>query len=150
ARAVFALVALSFALTHFLGHAHAQSSLGIGSSEALLPSTGPFAGILNWINLQQKGFYRSLTGAMRTMRDGGGGAWVLVGVSIALRVSHAVLTCYGKAVISSYMLANELTLRRGVMLSFVTSTLQAATAIAVITAVCLMLRGSSISMSVAS
>lgn len=149
-RAVFALLALTYVLTHFLGQAHAQSSLGIGSSEAVLPSTGMFAGILNWINLQQQGFYRSLTGAMRTIRDGGGGAWVLVGLSFAYGVFHAAGPGHGKAVISSYMLANEVTLRRGVMLSFVSSALQAVTAIVIMTAVFLLLRGTSISMTDAS
>ncbi len=60
-RIVFALLALTFILTHFAGYAHAQSSLGIGANEATLPSTGLFAGLLNWINAQQQGFYRSLT-----------------------------------------------------------------------------------------
>ena len=32
-RAVFALLALTYVMTHFLGHAHAQSSLGIGTNE---------------------------------------------------------------------------------------------------------------------
>ena len=34
-RIVFALLALAYVLTHFLGHAHAQSSLGIGTNEAI-------------------------------------------------------------------------------------------------------------------
>src|SRR5690606_19408668 len=71
-RAVFAVLALTYVLTHFLGHAHAQSSLGIGASEATLPSAGLFAGALNWINAQQQSFYRALSGAMRGMRDGDG------------------------------------------------------------------------------
>jgi len=145
-RIAFALLALVYVMTHFLGHAHAQSSLGIGASEATLPSTGLFAGLLNWINTQQQGFYRALTGAMRTMRDGGGGTWVLVGLSFAYGVFHAAGPGHGKAVISSYMLANEVTLRRGIMLSFVSAMLQALTAIAVMGAVFLVLRGTSVSM----
>ena len=145
-RIAFALLALVYVMTHFLGHAHAQSSLGIGASEATLPSTGLFAGLLNWINTQQQGFYRALTGAMRTMRDGGGGTWVLVALSFAYGVFHAAGPGHGKAVISSYMLANEVTLRRGIMLSFVSAMLQALTAIAVMGAVFLVLRGTSVSM----
>lgn len=145
-RIVFALLALAFLFTHFAGYAHAQSSLGIGANEATLPSTGLFAGILNWINMQQQGFYRSLTGALRTMRDGGGGVWVLVGLSFAYGVFHAAGPGHGKAVISSYMLANEVALRRGVMLSFVSAMLQAVSAIAIMGAVFLVLRGTAISM----
>ena len=145
-RAVFALLALTYVLTHFIGHAHAQSSLGIGTNEATLPSTGMFAGILNWVNVQQQGFYRSLTGALREMRDGGGGIWILVGLSFAYGVFHAAGPGHGKAVISSYMLANEVALRRGVMLSFVSAMLQAVSAIVIVGAVFLVLRGTSVSM----
>ena len=145
-RAVFALLALTYVLTHFLGHAHAQSSLGIGASEATLPSTGLFAGIFNWVNAQQQSFYRALSGAMRGMRDGSGGAWLLAGLSFAYGVFHAAGPGHGKAVISSYMLANEVALRRGVLLSFVSAMLQAVSAIVLMGAVFLILRGTSVSM----
>ena len=145
-RAVFATLALTYVLTHFLGHAHAQSSLGIGASEATLPSTGLFAGAFNWINAQQQSFYRALSGAMRGMRDGDGGAWLLAGLSFAYGVFHAAGPGHGKAVISSYMLANEVALRRGVLLSFLSSMLQAVTAILVMTAVFFLLRGTAFSM----
>ncbi|TKT77675.1 nickel/cobalt transporter [Aquamicrobium sp. LC103] len=129
-----------------MGHAHAQSSLGIGTNEATLPSTGLFAGLLNWINLHQQQFYRSLTGALRSMRDGGGGVWLLVGLSFAYGVFHAAGPGHGKAVISSYMLANEVALRRGVFLSFISAILQGVSAIVIMTLVFLVLRGTSVSM----
>jgi nickel/cobalt exporter len=148
-RGVFALLAVTYVLL-LVRHGHAQSSLGIGSNEATLPSTGLFSGLLNWINVQQQGFYRSLTGAMRAMRDGNGGAWLLVGLSFAYGVFHAAGPGHGKAVISSYMLANEVALRRGVVLSFLSSALQALTAIIIITVVFLALRGTAVSMTDAS
>jgi nickel/cobalt transporter (NicO) family protein len=145
-RVVFGLLALTYVLTHFLGHAHAQSSLGIGSNEATLPSSGLFAGWLNWINVQQQAFYRELTGALKAMRQDGSNLWVLIGLSFAYGIFHAAGPGHGKAVISSYMLANEVALRRGIMLSFVSAFLQAATAVAVMALVFLVLRGTSISM----
>lgn len=145
-RAIFALLAIVYVLTLFVHPSHAQSSLGIGVNEATVPSTGLFAGLMNWINVQQQGFYRSLTGALREMRDGGNAVWLLVGLSFAYGVFHAAGPGHGKAVISSYMLANEVALKRGVMLSFVSAMLQAATAIAIMTAVFLVLRGTSVSM----
>ncbi len=145
-RIVFGLLLVAYVLTHFLARAHAQSSLGIGVNEATVPSTGFFAGLMNWINVQQQGFYRSLTGALKSMRDGGGGAWALVGLSFAYGVFHAAGPGHGKAVISSYMLANEVALRRGVMLSFVSAFLQALTAILMMTVVFFTLRGTTISM----
>ena len=145
-RVVFGLLALAYVMTHFLGHAHAQSSLGIGTNEATLPSTGVFAGWLNWINVQQQAFYRELTGALKAMRQDGSKLWLLVGLSFVYGIFHAAGPGHGKAVISSYMLANEVALRRGIMLSFVSAFLQAATAIAVMAVVFLVLRGTSISM----
>jgi nickel/cobalt exporter len=145
-RIVFGLLALTYVLTHFIGHAHAQSSLGIGTNEAIVPSTGLFSGWLAWINLQQQGFYRELTGALKGMREDGSRLWVLIGLSFAYGVFHAAGPGHGKAVISSYMLANEVALRRGIMLSFVSAFLQALTAILVMTLVFLVLRGTSVSM----
>jgi ABC-type nickel/cobalt efflux system permease component RcnA len=145
-RIVFAILALTYVLTHFLGHAHAQSSLGIGANEAVAPSTGLFAGWMNWINVQQQGFYRSLTGALKGMREDGGQVWLLVGLSFAYGIFHAAGPGHGKAVISSYMLANEVALRRGIMLSFVSAFLQALTAIVMMALVFLVLRGTAVSM----
>ncbi len=126
--------------------AHAQSSLGIGTNEPAMPSGGLFASWMVWINAEQQRFYRLLTGALKSIRDGGGGFWLLVGLSFLYGVFHAAGPGHGKAVISSYMIANEVALRRGVMLSFVSAMLQAATAIVLMTAVFLVLRGTAISM----
>jgi nickel/cobalt exporter len=145
-RIVFAFLAVAYVMSHLLTHAHAQSSLGIGASEATVPSTGLFASWMNWINIQQQQFYRALTGALKAMRTDGSKMWVLVGLSFAYGIFHAAGPGHGKAVISSYMLANEVALRRGIMLSFVSAFLQAFTAIAVMTLVFLVLRGTAISM----
>ncbi|TWG49391.1 MULTISPECIES: nickel/cobalt transporter [unclassified Aminobacter] len=145
-RAAFLLIAATGLLATLVSAGHSQSSLGIGSNEATLPATGMFAGLLNWINVHQQNFYRSLTGALRSMRDGGGGAWLLVGLSFAYGVFHAAGPGHGKAVISSYMLANEVALRRGILLSFLSALLQSLTAIIIMAAVFLILRGTSVSM----
>jgi nickel/cobalt exporter len=145
-RVVFALLVVAYVLSHFLPHAHAQSSLGIGANEATLPSTGFFGPFLNWVNLYQQQFYRSLTGALKAMRTDGSKLWLLVGLSFAYGIFHAAGPGHGKAVISSYMLANEVALRRGILLSFISAFLQALTAIIVMTLVFLVLRGTSISM----
>jgi nickel/cobalt transporter (NicO) family protein len=144
-RIMFAFLTAAYVASHFLTHAHA-SSLGIGTNEATLPSTGLFAHWMNWINVQQQQFYRSLTGALKAMRTDGSKMWLLVGLSFTYGIFHAAGPGHGKAVISSYMLANEVALRRGIMLSFVSAFLQAFTAIAVMTLVFLVLRGTAISM----
>jgi ABC-type nickel/cobalt efflux system permease component RcnA len=140
------LLAAAFVATHFVGIAHAQSSLGIGTNDAIVPSTGLFAQWLNWINVQQQAFYRALAGAMKELRNDGGKMWLLVGISFAYGIFHAAGPGHGKAVISSYMLANEVALRRGIVLSFVSALLQAVTAIVVMLLAYFVLRGTSISM----
>src|SRR5690606_35367669 len=108
--------------------------------------TGPFAHWMHWINVQQQQFYRSLTGALKVMRDDGSKLWLITGLSFAYGIFHAAGPGHGKAVISSYMLANEVALRRGVMLSFVSAFLQALTAIIVMGLAFFVLRGTAVSM----
>ncbi|TIR37123.1 MAG: nickel/cobalt transporter [Mesorhizobium sp.] len=145
-RLAFGLLAVALVTTHFLGAAHAQSSLGIGTNDGMAPTTGPFAHILMWINLRQQEFYRALAGAMKAMREDGNKLWLLIGLSFAYGVFHAAGPGHGKAVISSYMVANEVALKRGIMLSFVSALLQALTAILVMMLAYFVLRGTTISM----
>ncbi len=122
----------------------AQSSLGIGAAEQQVPSSGLFPSLMAWINQQQQDFYKALTGALKAMRDDGEAAWYLVALSFAYGVFHAAGPGHGKAVISSYMLANEVALRRGVALSFISAFLQGITAIVVVGTIFLFLRGTGI------
>jgi ABC-type nickel/cobalt efflux system permease component RcnA len=124
----------------------AQSSLGIGNNEVAVQPTGPFGEFFAWINSRQREFYRSMTGALKAMKDDGSAAWALAGLSFLYGVLHAAGPGHGKAVISSYMLANEVELRRGIALSFVSAFLQAITAIVMIGATYLILRGTAVSM----
>ncbi|MER8770595.1 nickel/cobalt transporter [Mesorhizobium sp. M0960] len=146
-RLAVGLLAAAFVMTHFLGSAHAQSSLGIGTNDGMAPTaTGPFAHTLMWINLRQQEFYHALAGAMKAMRQDGSKMWLLIGLSFAYGIFHAAGPGHGKAVISSYMVANEVALRRGIMLSFVSALLQALTAIVVMLLAYFVLRGTAISM----
>jgi ABC-type nickel/cobalt efflux system permease component RcnA len=142
----FGLLAITLVMTHFPGSAHAQSSLGIGVNDGMAPTTGPFAHILMWINLRQQEFYRALAGAMRAMRQDGSKLWLLIGLSFAYGIFHAAGPGHGKAVISSYMVANEVALGRGIMLSFVSALLQGLTAVVVMMLAYFVLRGTAISM----
>ncbi len=134
-------------LALFSAHALAQtSSLGVGSNEVAMQPTGPFAEIILWINLQQREFYLAMTHALKGMREDPWQASILVGLSFLYGILHAVGPGHGKAVISSYMLANETTLKRGVLLSFASSMLQALTALFIIGLTFLVLRGTTVSM----
>ena len=125
--------------------AHAQSSLGIGTNEV---SPAPAAGgIFSWIYAQQQHFFRALQAALKLIRDGGaGGTFTLVSLSFAYGIFHAAGPGHGKAVISSYMFANEVALKRGVFLSFASSLAQAFSAIILVGAGFLLLRGAALTM----
>lgn len=142
-RSVLALAAIGLLLA---STAHAQSSLGIGAAEPSIPSTGLFGPLFSMVNQYQQSFYRALTGSLKAMRRDPAELWTLIGLSFAYGIFHAAGPGHGKAVISSYMLANETELRRGIFISFISAMLQGLMAIIVVGLAFLVLRGTSISM----
>lgn len=122
-------VAAALALS---GPALAQSSLGIGVAEQGVVQDGPLSGFFAWIAQHQQDFYARLRAALIDIRDSGAAVWLLVGLSFVYGVLHAAGPGHGKVVISSYMLANETALRRGILLSFCASIVQALSAIAIV------------------
>jgi nickel/cobalt exporter len=124
---IFAAAAL--AITS-IGIAHAQG-MPFGAPR---PSGGfmPQSRLIGWIFAEQAAFYRSLSGFIRASKDDGAAMWSLFGISFLYGVFHAVGPGHGKAVISSYLVANEETWRRGVVLSFVSAAIQSVAAIIVV------------------
>ena len=92
----------------------------------------PMGGIVGWLFAKQGEFYRQFTGLIRATKADGSAAWSLLGVSFLYGIFHAAGPGHGKAVISSYLVANEETWVRGVVLSFASALLQAAVAVAVV------------------
>ncbi|WP_137131483.1 nickel/cobalt transporter [Rhizobium sp. FY34] len=140
---------LSLALLISLGlmaTAHAQSPLGVGSAEPSF-NTGGFLGpFFAWINAHQQTFYRALTGSLKAMREDPWALQGLLGLSFAYGVFHAAGPGHGKAVISTYMIANETALKRGIAISLVSALLQGLVAILLVAAAYVVLRGSGITM----
>ncbi|BDA86051.1 nickel/cobalt efflux system [Aureimonas sp. SA4125] len=124
----------------------AKSSLGIGTAETVSQPSGLFSGLFIEINAYQREFFAALRAALVGMKNGSGGVFFLIGLSFAYGVFHAAGPGHGKAVISSYVLANEVQLRRGIALSFVSALLQAVTALVVVGAGWFVLRGTGVSM----
>ncbi|OQP86234.1 delayed-early response protein/equilibrative nucleoside transporter [Rhizobium rhizosphaerae] len=139
------LIGLALLMFH-PGSAAAQSPLGIGTAEPSISMGGPLSGLFAWVNREQQLFYRTLTDALRGMRSDPWQLWSLIGLSFVYGIFHAAGPGHGKAVISSYMLANEVELKRGVALSFLSAFLQGLMAIALIGAAYYVLRGSGISL----
>ena len=144
-----AAIVIGIAVIMSCASAHAASPLGVGSAEPSFQTTGAFGGWLAWINDHQQSFYRALTGALKAMREDPGALSALIGLSFAYGVFHAAGPGHGKAVISSYMIANEIELKRGVVISFISALLQGAVAIALVGTAYLVLRGTSITLTAA-
>ena len=96
------------------------------------PATPPPEGITGWLLAKQAEFYRLLSGTIRSAKTDGSAAWLLMGISFAYGIFHAAGPGHGKAVIASYLVANDETWKRGVTLSFASALIQALVAIAVV------------------
>jgi len=128
--ALVAAVALAASL---VDSALAQTSpFGVGRPPAAPAPPPPPEGIVGWIMVKQAEFYRALSGALRAAKQDGTAVWGLFGLSFLYGVFHAAGPGHGKAVISSYMVANDETWRRGVVLSFASALLQALVAVAIV------------------
>jgi ABC-type nickel/cobalt efflux system permease component RcnA len=73
-----------------------------------------------------------MSGTIRAAKSDGSAVWTLLGISFAYGIFHAAGPGHGKAVISSYLVANEETARRGIVLSFASALLQALVAVAIV------------------
>jgi nickel/cobalt exporter len=101
-----------------------------GMTNAASPSE--VGGLTGWILAKQAEFYRMFSGLIRASKSDGSAAYTLLGISFLYGIFHAAGPGHGKAVISSYLVANDETWRRGIVLSFASAILQAFTAIALV------------------
>ncbi|MDQ4060083.1 MAG: nickel/cobalt transporter [Pseudomonadota bacterium] len=129
-------------------------------SAAALAAPGPFGvappeatigapdgtGIFGRILALQGAFYQAMTGAVRALKADGAAVWTLAGLSFLYGVVHAAGPGHGKAVITSYLLANERTLRRGILLSFASAAVQATVAVAAVGVLAVAFRATSLAM----
>jgi ABC-type nickel/cobalt efflux system permease component RcnA len=123
--AAFAAVIVFDAALHVL---MAQNPFG-GPRPAAEPQVG---GLIGWILAKQSEFYREMSSTIRAAKSDGSAVWTLLGISFAYGIFHAAGPGHGKAVISSYLVANEETARRGIVLSFASALLQALVAVALV------------------
>lgn len=138
--AVFVSLLLVALTVCVVGHAAAAqtnppSAFGAPAARSA-PQAVPFAssGVLGWIATTQRNMQRELATSVKNMKAGNplAAALVLVGFSFVYGVLHAVGPGHGKAIISSYVVANEETMRRGVIISFIAAGLQALAAVALV------------------
>jgi nickel/cobalt exporter len=87
---------------------------------------------VGWLLTKQAEFYQKLAGTIRAARTDGSAVWLLMGISFLYGIFHAAGPGHGKAVISSYLVANEETWKRGITLSFASALVQALVAVLVV------------------
>jgi nickel/cobalt exporter len=124
---VFLAAVMMFASESFAQGAH--HPFAVGANEG---AVGAVDGISGWILARESGFYRLLTGAIRAAQQSGAATFGLIGLSFAYGVFHAAGPGHGKAVIASYMLANEKVLRRGLVISLAAALLQGVVAVTLV------------------
>jgi len=106
----------------------AQGPFGVGAGD-VPPAPG---GVAGWVLAKQAEYYRALGAMIRAAKVDGSAPVGLLGLSFLYGILHAAGPGHGKAVISSYLIANEETWRRGVVLSFASALVQALIAILIV------------------
>jgi ABC-type nickel/cobalt efflux system permease component RcnA len=122
------LLAFAVLLDTSLHIAFAQTPFGAPRSAAPARADG----IIGWLLAKQSEFYREMSATIRAAKSDRTAVWTLLAISFAYGVFHAAGPGHGKAVIASYLVANEETARRGVVLSFASAVLQALVAVAIV------------------
>ena len=133
-------------------NAPAKGPFGMAAPSAEKPMTAPpaqpsaspgfFQSASNWLLQKQQLMHREMATAVRRFKtsDPFSAALFLAGISFAYGVLHAAGPGHGKAVISSYVLADGQTVRRGVLLSFMAAFIQAVSALVLVAVLILVLR----------
>ena len=137
-----------FAYTAAVGIAAVVVMLAVDGLAHVLMAQNPFGGprpgaaaepqiggIVGWILAKQSEFYREISSTIRAAKSDGSAVWTLLAISFAYGIFHAAGPGHGKAVISSYLVANQETARRGIVLSFASALMQSLVAV-VIVAIC--------------
>ncbi|SHG06022.1 nickel/cobalt transporter [Bradyrhizobium erythrophlei] len=123
-----AIMAIAIVADGVLHSALAQNPFG-GPPAAPDAQVG---GIVGWLLTKQSEFYREMSSTIRAAKADGSAVWTLLAISFAYGIFHAAGPGHGKAVISSYLVANEETARRGIVLSFVSALMQSLIAVLIV------------------
>jgi nickel/cobalt exporter len=127
-----ATIVLLLVLDGALNIVAAQNPFGTPRPSGGEPQVG---GIVGWLLAKQSEFYREMSSTLRAAKSDGSAVWTLFAISFAYGIFHAAGPGHGKAVISAYLVANQETARRGIVLSFASALMQSMVAV-VIVAIC--------------
>jgi nickel/cobalt exporter len=111
-----------------------QAPSAFAPQAASLQAPGLFGAFFSWVVDTQQTMQRELANGVKRLKteNAFAAAVGLAALSFLYGVVHAVGPGHGKTIISSYVVANEQTVRRGVVISFIAAALQALTAVALV------------------
>ncbi len=107
---------------------------------------GAEGGIVGFLLAEQSRLTHMMANDVHALHADPSALWGLVGLGLAYGVFHAAGPGHGKAVIASYMVANESSLRRGAVMALLAALLQAAVAIVLVGAAAVVLNATSAQM----
>jgi nickel/cobalt transporter (NicO) family protein len=93
---------------------------------------GAEGGLTGWLMAEQSWLTHLIAAKVHALHNQPGAAWGLIGLGLAYGVFHAAGPGHGKAVLASYMLANEKSLKRGAVMALMAAILQALIAIGLV------------------
>ncbi|WP_315772388.1 MULTISPECIES: nickel/cobalt transporter [unclassified Bradyrhizobium] len=132
ARPLLTCAAILVALISALLAADAASHALLAKPPFGAPAEPQVGGIVGWLLAKQSEFYRQMSGAIRAAKQDGSAVWWLLAISFAYGIFHAAGPGHGKAVIASYLVANQETAKRGIVLSFASGLMQALVAVVIV------------------
>jgi nickel/cobalt transporter (NicO) family protein len=117
----------------------AQNPFSLGGMEGL--GARPTSGFSAFILAKQAEFTRAMTASAKAMGTNPSAFWSLIGLGFAYGVFHAAGPGHGKAIIASYIIANENSLKRGALIAGMAALLQGLVAIALVGVLALLIQG---------
>ncbi len=110
--------------------AQARVPFGIGGTEGM--ASPPGNALAAFILQKQSEFYRAMSTAVHGLAGNPAALWTLLGIGFLYGIFHAAGPGHGKAVISSYIVADARALRRGFALALAAALFQGVVAIALV------------------
>lgn len=136
-----ASAAQPFAMPSHAGSQPDRSQQPDASQQGVSGPQGTVSALLYRAMRLQQEYFRSLASAFRAfnLERSFAAATTLISLSFAYGIFHAVGPGHGKVIVTSYLLADERDVRRGIVLAFLSSLAQAVTAILVVGALAIVL-----------
>ena len=110
-----------------VAHAQVSRPFSVGSEGG-----GVAGGVTGWLLAEQSRLTHLIADDLHSLHGNPRAYWGLIGFGLAYGVFHAAGPGHGKALIASYMLANEKSLKRGAVMALLAALLQALVAIGLV------------------